>query len=174
MIVYATTKNTGPSWNSDPLHLLYLGTSVKEAEEAVPENFQRYQKEEKDWPTPPLRKLACALPRDIDHELVQYYMADGWFYTIVMFKLEEPERALNEATDFLLTSREEGEKVLKAMNDIIHRYGMVTLQDLRELVGLPVTTYKEAKKGWKNINDARVRQVREGFMLDLPEATDIH
>lgn len=85
MIVYAVSKNTGPSWQSDPVHLVYLGTSVKEAEEAVG-NFQKYAKTEfpKTYP-----EAYSALPRTLEREMIQYFVADGWWYSIEMFKLEE-------------------------------------------------------------------------------------
>lgn len=88
MRVYCTSRNTGPSWSSDPVHMVYLGTSVKEAEEAVGD-FSKYQKEE--FPNTQTMKSYCALPRHIEFEMIQFYMADGWWYSIVMFELNEGE-----------------------------------------------------------------------------------
>lgn len=86
MIIYATSKNTGPSYTSDPIRLVYLGTSVKEAEEAVG-NFDRYAKEAKDFPS--TKGWYSALPQGLDREMIQYFAADGWWYSIEMIEFKE-------------------------------------------------------------------------------------
>lgn len=78
MYIYVTSKNTGPSWQSDPLHVVYMGVSVKEAEDAVGE-FSRYQK---PLPSDQQRPFYSALPKTLDKEMIQFYMADGWWYSI--------------------------------------------------------------------------------------------
>lgn len=85
--IYATSKNTGPTWTgSDPVTLVYLGTSVEEAEVAVG-NFTRYAKTEDKFPVNFLH-IYSAIPRNyVEWELIQYYMADGWWYSIVRFQL---------------------------------------------------------------------------------------
>ena len=86
--VYCTSRNTGPSYNSDPIHMLYLGTSIEEAEKAVGD-FSKYQRPESRWPSPGSRSIYTALPNVMKKELIQYYMADGWWYSIFMFNLKE-------------------------------------------------------------------------------------
>ena len=90
MLIYAVSKNTGPSMSSpDPVHLLYLGTSVREAEDVVGD-FQKYAKLEREggFPTVVSRHIYSALPRGLDREMIQFFMADGWWYSIEMFELE--------------------------------------------------------------------------------------
>jgi hypothetical protein len=94
MRVYCTTKNTGPSWRSDPLQILYLGTSVKAAEEAVGK-FTKYAKEEKDFPVN-YPHVYSAIPEEIERELIQFFMVDGWWYSIVMFELHEDEKSVSD------------------------------------------------------------------------------
>lgn len=91
MKLYCVTKNSGPSWTTDPLTMVYLGTSSQEAYEAVG-NFDRYQRTPDDFPQEHL-DLYTALPRGTEFELIEYYMADGWWYTIVLFELTESEMA---------------------------------------------------------------------------------
>lgn len=87
MDVYFTSKNTGPSWGSDPKHLVYVGTSLDEAMAAVGD-FARY---EKPWPLNTMYPdIYSALPSDTEREMIKYYMADGWWYTVVMVKFEVP------------------------------------------------------------------------------------
>lgn len=70
--------------------------------------------------------------------------------------------------DFILSSREEADLVLERMNDIIDTYEAVSVADLNELVGLP-TTHIDNKWGWTFLGDVEVRQIREGYLLDLPQ-----
>ena len=81
--VFATTKNSGPSWSSDPLTLVYLGTSLDDAQEAVGD-FRKYRREVFPERSP---EIYSAIPRAIEREWVDYYMADGWWYSIVSFDL---------------------------------------------------------------------------------------
>lgn len=84
MKVFCTTKNTGPTMSGlDPLHLTYLGTSLKKAIESVG-TFRRYEKRVED-----AKYWHSALPREVDTTLVRYYGADGWWYSVVSFDLEE-------------------------------------------------------------------------------------
>lgn len=82
--IYCTSKNSGPTWGKDPLLMLYLGTSVKDAEEAVGD-FSRYQVEEDRFPRDP--NYYTALSYNLEKEIIQFYMADGWWYSIFRFKL---------------------------------------------------------------------------------------
>jgi hypothetical protein len=67
--------------------MLYLGTSIEEAQNAIGD-FSKYEQEEKDFPKKFL-DIYSALPRKIEREIVQYFSADGWWYSIVAFNLEE-------------------------------------------------------------------------------------
>jgi len=93
MWVYCTSKNKGPSWNDDPVRMMYVGTSVKDAEAAVGD-FSKYQKDEKDFPKN-YPELYSALPLDFEREMIQFYMADGWWYSIerFQFKTDNEEEA---------------------------------------------------------------------------------
>lgn len=71
--------------------------------------------------------------------------------------------------DFILATKEEATRVLEAMNDIIEMYDVVSVADLNELVGFP-SSFVDQKWGWSFLGAAYVRQIREGFMIDLPPA----
>lgn len=75
-------------------------------------------------------------------------------------------------TDFLLSTREEAETVLENMYDLISTYEIASVADLNELVGLP-TTHVDNKWGWANLSGTQIRQIREGFLIDLPPAEPI-
>lgn len=82
MKLYVTTKNSGPSWSYDPLTIVYLGLSVDDAIQAVPEDFRQYRRD--DYLDGSLHKeLFSAIPRSTSRSLVAFYIADGWWYSVV-------------------------------------------------------------------------------------------
>jgi hypothetical protein len=74
--------------------------------------------------------------------------------------------------DLILSSKEEAELVLERMQDIIDTYEVVSVADLNDLVGLP-TTHVDNKWGWNFIGDVQIRAIREGYLIDLPQAEAI-
>lgn len=78
---------------------------------------------------------------------------------------DQPRRG--QTADIILASREEAETVLERLGDIIETYDVASVADLHDLVGLP-NTYVDNNWGWPSLQYARVVQIREGFLLDLP------
>lgn len=74
--------------------------------------------------------------------------------------------------DIVLQSREEAELVLERMNDIIETYDIVSVADFKQIVGLP-TNYIDNRWVWYNTRGSDVRQVRDGFLLNLPPSEPI-
>ena len=72
-----------------------------------------------------------------------------------------------QSSDIILATREEADKVLERMIDIVDLYDVVSLADLYDLVGL-ASTHTDNKWGWTYLNNGIVSQVREGFLLQLP------
>ena len=72
-----------------------------------------------------------------------------------------------QSSDIILATREEAERVLERMIDIVDLYDVVSLADLYDLVGLP-NTHTDNKWGWTYLNNGLVTQVREGYLLQLP------
>lgn len=75
--------------------------------------------------------------------------------------------------DLIFPSREEAERVLEQLMLIIDKYDVTSVADLHEMVGLP-TTHTDQKWGWDRLTDVVIRQVREGYLLDLPPADPIN
>lgn len=72
--------------------------------------------------------------------------------------------------DVILETRGEAEEVLDAMNDVIETYGMVSVMDLYDLVGIS-GQYTDNNYGWKNLRNAEPVRTRDGeYMLKLPRA----
>lgn len=75
--------------------------------------------------------------------------------------------------DIVLDSRGEAEEVLARMDELIDQYGIVSVADLYDLVGVS-GNYTDNKYGWTNIRNAEPIKVRDGYMLRLPKALPIN
>ncbi len=71
--------------------------------------------------------------------------------------------------DIILDTRREAEEVLDRMQDLIDTYGMVSVADLYDLVGIN-GSYTDNKYGWTQLRSADVQRVRDGYLLKLPKA----
>lgn len=74
--------------------------------------------------------------------------------------------------DIILETRGEAEDVLARMDELIELYGMVSVADLYDLVGI-TGNYTDNKYGWTNIRNAETVHVRDGYMLRLPKVTSL-
>lgn len=68
---------------------------------------------------------------------------------------------------YILETRQDAELVLERMQDIIDKYDVVPVADLYELLGLP-QDHTDQKWGWISLLGAKILQVREGYLLELP------
>jgi hypothetical protein len=82
-------------------------------------------------------------------------------------------RRRQDVGEIILHSRDEADLVIERMTDIIDVYKVASVADLHDLVGLP-STYVDNKWGWENLSYANVRQIREGYLLDLPPVEPIN
>ena len=55
---------------------------------------------------------------------------------------------------------------------IIEQYDVATLGDLKDLLGLS-TEHTDNKFGWTSLGKVEIRQVREGYAIDLPRMKEI-
>jgi hypothetical protein len=78
-----------------------------------------------------------------------------------------PVRDRRTVDHILLKSRDEAELVVERLGDILDKYEVVSYADLMDLVGLPVSPV-DNKWGWTYLNSVQVRQVRDGYLIELP------
>lgn len=71
--------------------------------------------------------------------------------------------------DIILDTRRDAEEVLDRMQDLVDTYGMVSVADLYDLVGIS-GSYTDNKYGWVHLRGADVQRVRDGYLLKLPKA----
>lgn len=68
-----------------------------------------------------------------------------------------------------LESRGEAEDVLTRLDEVIDEYGMVSVADMYDLVGV-TGNYTDYKYGWTDIRTASVVRTRDGYMIKMPRA----
>lgn len=74
--------------------------------------------------------------------------------------------------DIIFDNRGEAEAVKQQMQDVIVRYGVVTVADLYDMADL-TAPYTSQKYGWMDVSGAEAVRVRDGYMLKLPRAIPI-
>lgn len=84
-----------------------------------------------------------------------------------------PVRVGYSYDDVIIPSRGEAEDVLSRMDELIDTYGVVSVADLYEMVGV-TGNYTDNKYGWTNIRNAEPIHVRDGYLLKLPKAGPIN
>ncbi len=78
-----------------------------------------------------------------------------------------------EYDDIILDNRGEAEDVLSRMDELIDTYGVVSVADFYDLVGI-TGNYTDNKYGWSDIRNASVVRVRDGYMIKLPKALPLN
>ena len=86
----------------------------------------------------------------------------------------EPNRVQTgfEYEDVVFPSRGDAENAKQQMQDIVARYGLVTVNDLYEMAMLSAP-YTSQKYGWVDVSNVSVERVRDGYVLKLPRAVPI-
>lgn len=73
----------------------------------------------------------------------------------------------------LVGTKEEADLVLEKMGLVIEAYDVVSVHDLKELLGHP-RSHVDQKWGWISIADVVTRQVREGWLIEFSAPQPIH
>lgn len=81
--------------------------------------------------------------------------------------LSSRARSTHDFKEVVLQTREEAETVLQGMFDILDDYDFVTVNDFYSLVGI-TGSFTDDKWGWGDLRGATTRQIREGYLLELP------
>ena len=74
--------------------------------------------------------------------------------------------------DIVLETRGEAENVLSRMDEIIETYGVLSVADMYDLVGM-TCNYTDNKYGWTDIRNASVVRIRDGYVIKMPKAMPI-
>lgn len=82
-------------------------------------------------------------------------------------RMEEDEKV--DYRNIVLRNREDAEDIADKMNYYIHEYDSVSVAMLFDLIDMP-GRYTDNNWGWTREGDIRVRRVRNGYLIDVPEA----
>lgn len=72
-----------------------------------------------------------------------------------------------EIDDIILDNYGDADLVLDALNDRIEQYGMATVADLYDALGV-TANHTDYNYGWNSLRTAKIIRVRNGYMLSLP------
>lgn len=82
-------------------------------------------------------------------------------------KMSNRGRSKHDFDEIVLESRGEAEDVISHLVDLVDDYGMASVADLYDLVGI-ASSYTDNKYGWTNLSSAGVSRTRNGYLLNLP------
>lgn len=74
--------------------------------------------------------------------------------------------------DIIFETRAEAMMVVNQMEEVIERYGFVTVGDFYDMADL-TAPYTAEKYGWTSIRTADVVRIRDGYIIKLPRAMAI-
>lgn len=81
-------------------------------------------------------------------------------------------RSKTDLDDIIIETRGEAEDVLSHMVDLIDDYGVASIADYYELLGIE-SEFTDNKYGWTKLRDASVERVRRGYCIRLPRPKEI-
>jgi hypothetical protein len=74
------------------------------------------------------------------------------------------KRELNE---YILRTKEEAERVVELLIELVDQYGVATVSDLMDMLDLTSSPI-DNKWGWTHLGKIEIRQIREGYLIELP------
>lgn len=74
--------------------------------------------------------------------------------------------------EIVFPTRGDAEAVRDQMDDVIEKYGFVTVGDMYDMADLQ-QPYTSNKYGWTSIRNADILRVRDGYVIKLPKASPI-
>lgn len=85
----------------------------------------------------------------------------------------DPYRVVRrDSKDIIVATRDDADVVVERLIDILDKYETASVADLNQLLGLP-TSHIDNKWGWRYLNNVEVRQIREGYLIELPPVEEI-
>lgn len=75
--------------------------------------------------------------------------------------------------DITVTNRGEAEEVIDRLRELVELYGIASVADLNELVGIQ-GNYTDNRYGWTSLNTAEAIRVHDGYLLKLPKPQPIN
>jgi hypothetical protein len=80
-------------------------------------------------------------------------------------RTSQPIRPLSD--DIVISTYEDAEQALSGLCELIDDYEMVTVADFKALLGMP-SAFVDHKWGWTDLTNVSTTQIRDGYLLNLP------
>jgi hypothetical protein len=77
-----------------------------------------------------------------------------------------------DGDEIVFQTREDADRVLAALKDLLVKYGRATFSDFYDLVGI-TPKFTDTKWGWVDLGYANVRQTAGGYKVVLPQAIEV-
>lgn len=71
-----------------------------------------------------------------------------------------------------LPTRDDAERVIQGLYDILDQYKAVTVADFYGLTGI-TSAYTDERWGWLDLRGINIQRVREGFRINLPSPVEL-
>ena len=86
--------------------------------------------------------------------------------------ISKAARSRHDFDEIILETRGEAEDVLSHVVDIIDDYGVASVADYYDLLGVE-GNFTDNKYGWTNVSDAYITRTRDGYSIRLPRPREI-
>jgi hypothetical protein len=131
------------------------GQRILFGETGRPRNFGSAQEPRYQYQSPIRRQYHDVVSREVTSILRQGY-----------------KPAHRSQDDIVLTTRSEAEALLEQLNDIIDTYDKASVADMYEILGVKAD-FTDNDWGWRYLGNVRIREFRDGFLVDFPPAEPI-
>ena len=75
--------------------------------------------------------------------------------------------------DYVIDNRGEAEEVLSKMEELVDVYGMASIADYYELIGV-TGNFTDNKYGWKDLRTAQIVRAYNGYLIKFPKAEPLN
>lgn len=98
------------------------------------------------------------------------------FYDDRSERRTESPRQLNSVMDYediVVDHRGEAESILERLDELVSMYGMASVADMYDLVGI-TAPYTANKYGWTDIRNAKVVRIQDGYAIKMPRVRPLN
>lgn len=98
------------------------------------------------------------------------------FYDDRSERRTESPRRLNSVMDYediVVDHRGEAESILERLDELVSMYGMASVADMYDLVGI-TAPYTANKYGWTDIRNAKVVRIQDGYAIKMPRVRPLN
>ena len=116
------------------------------------------------------RRGGSSIRRDGNRSVVNYNSMSNSSYgrdRNTISQNRQPARVRNGYEEIILDNHGDADDVLDRLIDQVETYGMVSVADLYDMVGMD-SNFTDDKWGWTDLRAATVNRIRDGYLINLP------